>query len=697
MQYNFGVIHTGDAVAPPTPTLPLPESVPPRPGLRNLPRPVPHTFVGREEELELLDEAVRQHSGGSAQVVTQAVSGLGGVGKSTLALRWAHRRRASHPAVWWINAETPDSLTESFAQLTRRLNPGTELGALSSPVLAEWGLAWAETHPGALLIFDNATGPEELAGSLARLERSNCLITSRRTHGWHAVTGVSPLHLGVLAPWASAELLRRVSGSEDPVVETLAEVLGHLPLALEHAGAHIRRTAISHSTYMERFHAQAEHLLDVNGHGDPHGITVARTWRLTLDTLADRCAAALPLLRMLAWLAPVGIPRTLPAAAVRNPGEADEALAALADFSMITLTGESIAVHRLVQALSRTPGPGDPHRSPTAIADARNRAVATLVESFPEGDPVVDVAIWPRCRALAPHIEAFIAHCAPERGSLAVADLCSVAAQFFRGQGQFSRAVALTTWAYTSCLGNLGSVHPATLDARHDLARAHREAGDLEHAVALYERNLADRERVLGPHHPDTISARRNLAGAYRENGDLAQAIPLNEQVLADRERLLGPEHAQTLVARNSLALAYQAAGEPLRAVPLHERNLTVCERSFGPRHPETLNSLSNLADAYQEAGDPERALPLHEQTLAASEEVLGPRHPRTILYRSSLALAYQAAGDLERALPLFERTLTDREQVLGPDHPRTAIARANLATACRDAVTGETPSPRTP
>ena len=218
------------------------------------------------------------------------------------------------------------------------------------------------------------------------------------------------------------------------------------------------------------------------------------------------------------------------------------------------------------------------------------------------------------------------------------------------------------------------------------VARAYLSAGLLNQAIALFEQNLADRERILGPNHPDTLASRNNLASAYRSADRLEQATDLLEQNLTEALRILGPDHPHTLIIRDNLARAYRSAGRLEQAIDLLEQNLADSERILGPNRPHTPASRNNLARAYQDAGKLEKAIDLFEQTLDDFERILGPDHPHTLITRNNLARAYQDAGRLEQAIGLFEQTLADRERVLGPDHPHTLTSRDNLARAYQDA-----------
>ncbi|MFD3917857.1 FxSxx-COOH system tetratricopeptide repeat protein [Streptomyces sp. NPDC058595] len=686
---NHGTVITGDTTVHAPLALPPPAQVPGSPGMHNLPRPASHRFVGREREMASLEEALQPRNERTAtQVVTQAMSGLGGVGKTTLALHYAHSHRLNYTTIWWINAETPETITDSLTQLTTRVNPGTDTGTAAGDVLAQWALAWLDTHPGWLLVFDNATHPDHLAPYLARLTNGDHLITSRLTHDWDALAG-QPLHLDVLPLPAATSLLCQLAGRNDPVEHPaageLADELGHLPLALEQAGTHIRRTRGTYPGYLQRFRTQTARMLNTSGNGDPHRTTIARTWRITLDTIAERDPLAVHLLQIMAWLAPHDIPRDLLDGLADDPGAEADALALLNDFSMISLTESTASTHRLVQAVTRTPDPHDPHRTEQAIQQAQNTAATQIRNTLPTA-PATNTTGWPRWRVLLPHISACLAHTHPDTDTNDTDLILCSTAQFLLSQGQLSQAISFAERSTTSSARLHGEDHPSTLVSRNNLASAYRAAGDLERAIPLYEQTLTDSIRVLGENHPDTLISRNNLASAYRAAGDLERAIPLFEQTLTDSVRVLGEGHPDTLSSRNNLAGVYESAGDLERAIPLYEQTLTDRLRLLGEHHPDTLNSRNNLAAAYESAGDLERAIPLFEQTLTDRLRLLGENHPDTLNSRNNLASAYRAAGDLERAVPLFEQTLTDRLRLLGENHPDTLSSRNNLASAYRAA-----------
>lgn len=668
--HNQGIVSTGDGAVIDNRTVRLPAEavrgpaeVAAPPGLNNLPAPRSGVFVGREEDLARLDAATGAEAGYEAGADPGAdpgatasaaapvvVHGLGGMGKSTLALHYAHRHRDRYNPIWWIPAESAATIGLGLAALAAHLNPYADLTAASGAEAAAWATTWLQAHDGWLLVFDDAATPGELAPLLGSLTTGRHLITSRRATGWHHLA--RPVALDTLTPDAALDLLMRITNWTDdgaaPELAELAAELGHLPLALEQAAAYIQHTALTPAAYLARLRRHPARMFATTASASADSAqqrTIARIWQLTLDAIAARDPLAVEILRTAAWFGPDDVPRELAEALDDDPIAVDEALALLHAYSMITLTPRTFAVHRLVQAVARTPDPADPHRGADAIDGARRRAAELLAAALPE-DPLFNVAGWPRWRELLPHIEAYAAltePTAPDQDGEAIDRVLFEASAFVLGEGRTDRAVAFAERSVAASERLRGPDHPRTLSSRSYLASACRSAGDLDRATPLHERNLADCERVLGPDHPDTLASRSNLAHLYALADDLERAAPLHERNLADYERTLGADHPHTLASRANLATAHRSAGDLDRALPLLQRTLADYERVLGPDHPETLTARSNLAYAYELAGDPDRAVPLHERVLADRERVLGAAHPHTELARDLLTRARAA------------------------------------------------------
>ncbi|WP_236671412.1 tetratricopeptide repeat protein, partial [Streptomyces sp. 7-21] len=622
------------------------------PGAGNLPGSASGLFVGRKDELTELrrmltdqgEAAVTQASG------IRAIHGLGGIGKSTLALHYAHTYRRAYTLVWWINAASTEQIVTGLAGLATRLCPQWAATA-GIEERAAWAVVWLQWHPGWLLIFDNVEDPADLHHYLGTLPDGHHLATSRIATGWHKIAPTMPL--GLLDTDAAVDLLCSLAfgRAHTPTSEqrrdaaALAADLGYLPLALEQAGAYLFETG----TLLADYRQMLGQVMDTAAGGIDPERTIARIWHHTLAAIKGRNPQAVTLLNAMAWLAPDGIPRSLLAPLCSDLLTLNEALGALHAYNMISFSADrqSVSVHRLVQTVLR-----HQHADSDGYPPGRQEAEHLIQQATLDDDTDTDTAQWER---LLPHVIA-VADSTPPRSpaSTATAGAYHAAAQYLYRQGRDAHTIPLRTAALTQCEQVLGTTHPHTLTSRNNLAGAYESAGDLKRAIPLYETTLTQREQILGTTHPDTLAIRNNLAYAYQAAGDLKRAIPLYETTLTQREQVLGTTHPDTLTSRNNLAYAYQAAGDLKRAIPLYETTLTQCEQVLGTTHPDTLTSRNNLAYAYESAGDLKRAIPLYETTLTQREQVLGTTHPDTLTSRNNLAYAYESAGDLKRAIPLY-------------------------------------------
>ncbi|MFJ4785909.1 tetratricopeptide repeat protein [Streptomyces sp. NPDC088794] len=669
--------YTGDVVLP-AEALHAVERVTAAPGTSNL--PPPPLCLGRQHDLAWLRHTLTDQREGA---ITQSgtVHGLGGVGKSTLALHYAHRYRGDYTLIWWIGAASPDEIETALTALTQTLVPAWASTAGRGAQVA-WAKQWLAWHPGWLLVYDNVDNPDDLAPYTGALHQGHHLATSRRTIGWPDTAPT--LALGNLHPDDATTLLCRLAFKDTTPnprqgveARALAADLGHLPLAIKQAGAYLAQNrGISLDAYRRRLGTK----LAKTAHGFHAERTIARVWNVTLQVLEQADPMAVQVLHTAAWLAPDDIPHTLLTPPGADLDEIAEAIGALAAYSMINDTGTHVSVHRLVQTVLRGPLTTTANTQPSTCPPGRQRAERAVLHQLspPPGRDGTSDTQWD---TLIPHLVTLAATTPLGHHNNALTSAYNDAANRLHQQGHTARTIPLMEATLAQREQVLGNTHTDTLNCRNNLASAYLAAGNLGKAVPLLETTLTQREQVLGNTHPDTLNSRNNLAGAYQAAGDLGRAIPLLEATLAQREQVLGSTHPDTLISSSDLAGAYRVAGDLGRAIPLLEATLAQREQAFGDIHPQTLICRGNLANAYQAAGDLDRAIPLLEATLAQCEQVLGNTHPHTFTSRNNLASTLFRAGDLGRATSLLEATLAQREQVLGNTHPDTLTSRNNLGT----------------
>jgi tetratricopeptide (TPR) repeat protein len=648
---------------------------PPRPFIGVPPRIA--SFTGRAEQLDKLDAILMQDKPAAVtqkSVGRAAVQGMGGVGKTSLAIEYAHRFRGLYAGVCWCPAETRTGLLSALAGLAVTLGAVTPEEAEVEKAAKAALRRLAEQRATWLLVNDNVTAPDEIADVLPSAG-ARVLITSRFSD-WSELA--SEVALDVLPFEEAVALLQSRTGRSDAAgAKTLAGVLGRLPLALDHAAAYCKRTQARFADYAKK----ALSLIDAAPRGAAYPRSIAATFDLAITEAVAQCPAAEALLAYLAQCAPERIPMTLVEGAIENERERMDALAAVAEVSLVKHEDPfedgtpAVTVHRLVQAVARA-------RSEISgsAQNAVERLIARLAAICPYGD---DPQSWPLYAQLTPHLLALrdaSPHTSPNIEGWV--KLLNHAGSYFVWRGAYSQAEPLLRDALELREKLLKPEHPDTARILNNLAHLLHNKGDLAGARRLVERALAIAKKMLGPEHPDTAGILNHLARLHHDQDDLAGARPLFEHALAIREERLGPEHPDTAESLNHLARLHHDQDDLAGARPLFERALAIREKRLGPEHPDTAESLNHLAHLLHDKGDIAEARSRQERALAIREKRLGPEHPDTAESLNHLARLLYRQGDLARARPLYERALAIREneKVLGPTHQDTNRTRRNLA-----------------
>ncbi|MFF6963760.1 FxSxx-COOH system tetratricopeptide repeat protein [Streptomyces anthocyanicus] len=629
----------------------------------------PH-FTGREALISRIREGLL----GGRQAVVQALHGLGGIGKTQIALEYAHRFASQYDTVWWIDAAQADQILVRYTELAARLGIAKpEAGAEHN---ARTLLEHLHTQDRWLIILDNADDPHDFEG-LIPTGPGHVLITSRNP-GWN--DRVHSLNLGVFARSDSlAYLSARMPGITPDQAGGLADDLGDLPLALAQAVG-----VITSGMTLDRYrHLLTEKTAKLMANGGPPGYPapLAAAVDIATNRLAGDHPDAADLLRLGAFLGPEPIP-TAWLEAVRDrlstiavdPDDImwpQTALQPLARYGLARVDHETFQIHRLTQAILRD-------RSGQADTVRSEDDVATILTTVDPGDPDTPAA-WPRWAAYTTHLAARkdTATSRPELRQALVR-----AARYLIKSGQERTARDLISALHESWTGVLGEDHPHTLDSAHYLGHVISYFGQYGEARRMHEDTLERRRRTLGEDHPHTLDSAHSLAAGLHHLGQYGEARRMVEDTLERRRRTLGEEHPDTLDSAHSLAGALHDLGQYVQARRMHEDTLERRRRTLGEDHPDTLDSAHSLASSLHNLGQYADAQRMIEDTFVRRRRILGEDHPDTLVSAHDRAASLHALGQYAEARRMVEDALERRRRTLGDDHPHTLSYTHDLAAS---------------
>ncbi|MGQ4438436.1 FxSxx-COOH system tetratricopeptide repeat protein [Streptomyces violaceoruber] len=630
-------------------------------------------FSGRETVMGQLRTGLLS----GRQAVVQALHGMGGIGKTQIALEYAHRFASQYDLVWWVDAEQADQLPVRYTELADRL--GVAKSDAGSEPNARALLQHLRTRHSWLLVLDNAEHPDQIEPWLPE-GPGHVLITSRNPD-WHGIAHQSDLDVFTRTD-SLAYLKGRISGMTTEHADLLAQDLGDLPLALAQASG-VLRSGMTLDRYRRLLTTDTARLLqesDVRDHPAPLAATVGiAVTRLADDGHAD----AVALLRLGAFLGPEPIPtvwlETARPRLATIPGDPDDpmwlrnALQPLGRFGLARTDYDAFQIHRLTQAILRTQTGPDP------VVAIRDDVTAVLAAVDP-GDPR-SPADWPAWASLtahltAPHVTTALAHQAALRTTF------SKAAHFLICSGLPRAAHDLSAALHQAWSTDLGPDHPDTLTCAQFLGHATVDLGDYAKGRLIIEDTLVRRRRVLGEDHPDTLRSANDTSTNLSLLGERVEARRMHEDVLARRRRVLGEDHPDTLTSAGNLATILNKSGEYVEARRMQEDVLARRRRVLGEDHPDTLTSAHNLAGLLNSLGEHAESRRMQEDVLARRRRVLGEDHPDTLSSASNLATSLNSLGEHAESRRMHEDVLARRGLVLGQDHPDTLSSANKLATS---------------
>ena len=637
-------------------------------------------FVGREDELAAIEAALWKKGGKAALTATSAaVKGMGGVGKSVLAQEYAWRNHERYEGVWWIRAETSETMLDDLIELGSKFLRGISeapdrtkaaQAALSHIAQKANGKPW-------LLIYDNVESPAQI-DNLTPASSAHVLVTTR-WQDWYGHAEDVPVDV-FERDLAVRFLLDATRHTDHEAAGRLADGLGRLPLALDHAAAYMRRAGIDFDTYGRL----AADLLQKAPKGVGYAKPVFATFELAASKAVEACSEAEKLIGIAAFLAPDRIPLDIITSGVMSEMEKGEAVAALAEVSLVTQEtlddgSPGISVHRLVQQVMRG-------RLGELATDMAALATAVVADAYPAGDlGPDDVRSWPACRRLESHTAAVLPS-APVEGDKAQKTvlLLNKYAQHLNARAEFAAAEPLMRRALSIDEARFGPHHPNVAIDLNNLAGLLQDTNRLMEAEPLIKRALSIDESNFGSDHPDVARDLNNLAALLQATNRLGEAEPLMRRALAIDEASFGPDHPNVAIDLNNLAQLLQATNRLGEAEPLIRRALSIDEPSLGPDHPSVGIRVGNLAGLLSDLGRLDEVEPLRRRELQIMERGLPEGHPHIATALNNLAQLLKATNRLAEAEPLMRRALSIDESSFGPDHPNVGRDLNNLAQLLR-------------
>ncbi|KAJ4301286.1 hypothetical protein N0V90_003377 [Kalmusia sp. IMI 367209] len=670
-------------------------------------------FVGREDIIAEVSEhrASQTHP-------RMALVGLGGVGKSQIAIEYAYRiqKEEPHTHVFWIHASNPTRFRQGYRRIADKLLL-TGRDDANADVL-QLVYAWfSDKRNGQwLMILDNVDDDSTFFGDdqdnmgsagtvdtayhnrplesfLPQTANGTILITSRNkvaavnlAGGNGSIVQVEPMG----EEDALVLLHTRVPFAESTQADAkaLVHALERIPLAITHAAAYIkiRTPATTISTYLTLFRESEANQVRLLGKKEwqdirrDHSIrdAVIATWQISFKHIQKTEPPAADLLALMSMFDKQGIPKWL-LQANTSQLDFDDALAPLLSFSLVqTEIGEqTLEMHRLVQLSMRMWLEAEKELSKWV-----KKSVRALYEAFPTGD----YQTWEECKVLLPHAKEIISHATKdEEDLLHQADSALGAGWYLCLRAEYGAAEGFIRMARDTREKVLGSEHPHTLNSMNDFGSLLKDQGKYEEAEAMHRQCLEGYKKVLGLEHPDTLTSMNNLGLVLEKQGKYEEAEVVHRQGLEGKKKVLGLEHPSTHISMSGLGLVLEKQGKYEEAEVIHQQAMKGHEKVLGPEHPDMLTSVNNLAIVLLRQGKYKEAEAMFRRALEGKEKVLGPEHPDTLDSVHNLAVLFHRMQQYPTALQLYQRAYDGYFKALGAQHPTTLDELDRIESARND------------
>ncbi|RFU73930.1 short-chain dehydrogenase [Trichoderma arundinaceum] len=618
------------------------------------------SFVGRDDIFADIDRAFTVQEGSQPKA---ALCGLGGIGKSQVALEYCYRRRnkGDRCSIFWVNAATVARFEESFNRIA------SECG-ITSPDSAKSDAAlllknWLETqHVGPwIIVVDNvddkdaffrgkmATGkaPSEC---IPHCQNGSLLFTTRsRDIAVDVANPEIPITIHELGKAEGLNLIRkRLRGdySEDLVFALLQE-LEYIPLAITQAVAFMVKRQRTIQQYLQQYRksdaTKAKFLnYEFSDHARPENTleSVAKTWKLSFESIRNSNRRAADLLCLINFFQHQGIPAIL----LQDEDEAEddfdfqEAAALLKAFSFIDENDSVFSTHRLVQLATRW---WLEEEVPEDVDRWAFEALKSIASQFPEPSSRPEPEYFKLGEILLPHAELIL-------------------------QYQFKATNENSELMKAKLLASSG--------------RYIHWSGNYDEARIRFERSFEIRYKHLGEKHVDTMTSMGLLGWTLSIFDKDLLALPILKRLVENRREVLGEDDPRTIDSLSDLATAIALTEDYAESETMQREALARSERILGLRNNDTLNCMAHLAEVLDEQGKAQEAAKLLREVYEIKKDLLGHLHPDVLVVEHNLAFMLSEDNEkTEEAFSLYESNLRNKREVLGPDHSETFVTAYNL------------------
>ncbi|KAK5987846.1 Nephrocystin-3-like protein [Cladobotryum mycophilum] len=641
------------------------------------------SFVGRDDIFTDIEDAFAVQESSQPKA---ALCGLGGIGKSQVALEYCYRRRRKDDrcSVFWVNAATVARFEESLKRIAGECNIANLEDSNSDAVLLLKG--WLEArHEGPwLMVVDNVDDQDAFfrekttfgktpSECIPHCQNGSLLFTTRsRDVAVDVASPATPITIHEMGKAEGLELVRKRlrDGYCDDIILQLLQELEYIPLAITQAVAFMAKRRKTIPQYLEQYRKNdstrtkfLSYEFSDHGRQESRMESVAKTWKLSFETIRDSNPRAADLLCLINFFQHQGIPAILLQGEVEDEFDFQEAAALLKAFSFIDGDDDDsvFSTHRLVQLATRW---WLEEESPLEVDRWAFAALKSVTAQFPKPTHCPGPEYFKLSEILLPHAELMLRYqfkSTSKEMELVKAKLLNSSGRYLHWNGNFDEVRLRFEKSLEINQRYLGEKHIDTMESAGHLGWAlNTYSGDIK-AIPILEQLLENRREVLGEDDPRTIDCLSDLAVAIAIIGDLPKSENMQREALACSERVLGRRHHDTLNCMEHLASVLEDQNKMIEAIQLQRVVYETRKDLYGPRHPVILVTEHNLAIML--GADEETvmdAIELYQHNLAIKREILGVDHRETLVTAYALVITLGINDKFEEAKELCQRTLEE-------------------------------------